>query len=126
MIVEIHATVGTAAFYFATFFGLWGLWRIYRKQGVDSTYWIVLTITEILVLVQGLLGVYQYFIAGIKTAQIHVLFGALSALPILVAYAISRRRQEWRDMIVYNVALIILALLAFGALRTAGPLVIAN
>lgn len=126
MIVDIHATVGTAAFYFATFFGLWGLWRIYRKQGVDSTYWIVLPITEILVLFQGLLGVYQYFIAGLKTAPIHILFGSLSSLPILIAYVISRRRQERRDMIVYDVALIVVALLAFGALRTAGPLVIAN
>jgi hypothetical protein len=126
MIVEIHATLGTAVFYFATFFGLWGLWRIYRKQGVDSTYWTVLIITEVLVLVQGLLGVYQYFIAGIKTTQIHILFGAFSALPILAAYVFSRRRQEWRDMIVYDIALIILAILAFGALRTAGPLMIAN
>jgi CDP-diglyceride synthetase len=123
MIVEIHARLGNAAFFYAAILALWALWRIIRKQGVDSNFWGALVIAEGLILLQGILGVYLYFFSGLKLArQIHVLYGALSALVIPAAFGFTRGHQERRDMTIYTATMLCMALLAMRALQTAGML----
>jgi hypothetical protein len=123
MIIEIHARLGNAAFYYAALMTLWALWRIIRKQGVDSSFWGALVIAENLVVLQGILGTYLYFLGGLKLArQIHILYGVLSALVLPVAFAFTHGNQERRDMTIYGATLLFMSLLAMRALQTAGPL----
>jgi CDP-diglyceride synthetase len=125
MIVEIHTRLGNTAFYYGVIMTLWTLWRIIRKQGVDSNYWGALVIAEVLVVLQGLLGVYLYFFGGVQLARnIHILYGILSVLVIPAAYAFTRGKRERRDMTIYAVSMLFMTLLVMRALQTSGPLFI--
>lgn len=123
--IEIHARIGSASFYYAVFIALWALWRIYRKEGIDNNYWLALVIAEVILLIQGALGVFLYFYGGVKLArEIHVLYGGLSALVLPIAYLISRGKKERRELIIYTATLLLLILLTIRSLQTAGPLLI--
>jgi len=125
MIVEIHARIGNAAFYYAAIMVLWGLWKIYKKQGVDPNYWGALVIAQGIVTLQGVLGATLYFFGDVKLGrEIHILYGALSALALPGAYIFTRGKTQRREMIIYGVVFILLALLTARSLRTAGPLMI--
>ena len=125
MILEIHARLGNAAMYYAAILALWGLWRIFRKQEVDRSYWGALIIAEVMLLLQGGLGIYLYFFRGLRLArQVHVLYGALSALVIPTALAYTRGRQKRAEMIVYGVSILVLVVLTIRALGTAGMLLV--
>jgi CDP-diglyceride synthetase len=111
--------------YYAAILAVWGLWRIIRKQGVDSTFRGALVIGGVLVVVQGILGVILYFFSELTLArQIHILYGALSALVVPAAYIYTRGDQERREMVILGVATLILVALTIRALQTAGPLLI--
>jgi CDP-diglyceride synthetase len=125
MIFEIHARLGNTAFYYAAIMALWGIYRMIRKQGVDSTYWFGLVIAEILVVLQGVFGIYLRFFTDIMLAnQIHILFGALSGLVIPVAFALTRFKKDKRDMIIYGATFILMVATTALALKTAGQLLI--
>lgn len=125
MILEIHARLGNTTFYYAALMSLWAIWKIIRKEKVDSSFWGALIIAEILIIAQGILGLYLYFFSDILLARkIHILYGALSALAIPAAYIISRGHHEQRDMIIYGATFIVMAVLTARALQTAGQLLI--
>ena len=125
MIFRIHAGLGNTAFYYAAMLALWGIYRMIRKQGVDSTFWFGLVLAEILLVLQGVLGIYLRFFTDIMLAnQVHILFGALSALIIPLAFAITRLQRERRDMVVYGATFILMAATTALALFTAGQLLI--
>ena len=127
IIFEIHARLGNTAMYYAAILGVWGLWRIIRKQGVDSSYRGALVIGGVLVVAQGILGVILYFFSELTLArQIHILYGALSALVVPAAYFYTKGDQERREMVILGVATLILVALTIRALQTAGPLLIMN
>ena len=99
---------------------LWGIWRYFRKQGVDSNYWGALVIGEILILVQGLLGAYLYLIGARPERTIHILYGVVAALVIPGVYAYTKGDDQRRVMLIYGSALVISALLILRAITTAG------
>ena len=95
--------------------GIWGLWRFFRKQGVDSSYWGALLIAEVLTLVQGGLGAYLWLI-GLRPDRgwFHILYGIVAAICIPGVYAYTKGTDDRRTILVYASVL----LFAFGiALR---------
>jgi CDP-diglyceride synthetase len=106
--------------YFMFLLGLWGLFRFFRKQGVDSNYWGALVIGEILIVAQGLLGAYLWIIGGRPERSIHILYGIMTALVIPAVYAYTKGDTERRSMLIYGIALLISALLIIRAVVTAG------
>ncbi len=117
---EIHGRLGYTALYFMVILALWGMWRYFRKQGVDSNYWGALMIGEILIIAQGLLGAYLYIIGARPERGIHILYGVATALVIPVVYAYTKGDEQRRVMLIYGSALLISALLILRAISTAG------
>lgn len=127
IIFSVHSLLGNTVMYYAAILTLWALWRIIRKQGMDSSYRGAAIIAGILVVIQGILGVVLYFFSGlVLDKQIHVLYGALSALVIPAAYLYTKGASERREMIITGLALLVMLGLAIRALMTAGMRIIAE
>ena len=100
---------------------IWGFWRYYRKQGLGSSFMGALAINEILILVQGVLGIILWASAlRPERGFMHILYGAITALTIPATYAFTRGRDTRREMLVYALVLIALVGLAGRAIVTGG------
>jgi hypothetical protein len=119
-LAEVHGRLGNTAMYFMFLLGLWGLFRFFRKKGVDSNYWGALAIGEILIVAQGLLGAYLWIIGGRPERSIHILYGVMTALVIPAVYAYTKGDEGRRSTLIYGIALLISALLIIRAIATAG------
>ena len=107
-IIEVHGRLGSSALLFTIILAVWGFWRFYRRQGVDSNYWGALVICEILILVQGALGLYIYFtgIGHLNRQFMHILYGIVSAIVIPSVFAFTRGDDRHRVSLVYGAALL--------------------
>jgi len=118
-LAEIHARLGNASLLYAVFVGLWGLFRFFRKQGVNSSYWGVLVIAELLIIAHDALGAIL-FLGGARPARsIHIFYGIMTALVIPGIYAFTQGDNSRRVMLIYSVSLLILAALIGRAVMTA-------
>ncbi|UCH61083.1 MAG: hypothetical protein JSV61_06280 [Anaerolineales bacterium] len=108
-LTQFHSSLANTAMYYFLILALWGLWRFARKQGVDSSFWGALVISEVLVLLQGGLGVYLW-INGLRPGRgwIHILYGVVSALTLPAIFAFTRGDNDRRVMMIYGVALLFL------------------
>jgi CDP-diglyceride synthetase len=117
---EVHGRLGTTALYFMIFMAAWGLFRFFRKEGVNPNYWGALVIGEILIVIQGLLGAYLWIIGERPERSLHILYGVAAALVIPGVYAYTKGDEERRAMLIYGVALLVAMLLILRAITTAG------
>lgn len=126
MILSIHARLGNTLFYYAAIMIVWGFWRMFRRQPVDSTYWSALVIGEIMIIIQGVLGIVLALTGKKLGIPLHMLFGGLSLVVLPLVYYYTRGRQNRRDMLVYAISLLLMIALVAGALRTAGMVMTAG
>jgi ABC-type spermidine/putrescine transport system permease subunit I len=118
-IVEFHARLGNTAVFYIIILAVWAFWRYFRKQGINSSYWGALAIAEVLILLQGGLGVYIWAIGQRPSAAgMHILYGVLSAIGIPVAFAFTRGREERREMLIYGAGLLFMTGLLVRAIAT--------
>lgn len=119
-LIEFHGRLGTTAMYFAVLMALWGLWRFFRRQEVDSSYWGAVVIAEILFIAQGLLGAFVYLTnPGILAGRgIHILYGVVSVLVIPGLFVYTRGDQARRAQLVYGVGFLFLIGIALRAMST--------
>jgi hypothetical protein len=118
--VLIHERLATTALYYFLVIALWGYFRFFRKQAIDSSYWGALAIAELLVVAEALLGGYLW-LSGHQPARgwLHVLYGALIPAMIPLAYVYTRGRAERSEILVYGTVTIITAGLILRAIYTA-------
>lgn len=116
----IHERLATTALYYFLIISLWGYYRFFRKQGIDSSYWGALAIAEVLVLGQALLGLYLW-LSGHEPARgwLHVLYGSLIPAMIPLAYVYTRGRTQRSEILIYGTVTIITAGLILRAIYTA-------
>lgn len=119
-LVDIHARLGNTALLYIVAMALWGLWRVLRKQGLDSSYWGALIIAEILIVLQGGLGGYLLLSGGSPGRSVHILYGIVAALVIPGIYAYTKGEQDRRVMFIYGIALVITVGIILRAIMTAG------
>jgi hypothetical protein len=121
LIPFIHERLATTALFYFLVISLWGYYRFFRKLGIDSTYWGMLAIAEILVLAGALLGAYMW-LSGHEPARgwLHVLYGSLIPAMIPLAYVYTKAKMERRDMLIYSTVTIITVGLLIRAMATAG------
>ena len=116
---EIHARLGNTALLYFLVVSLWGFYRFFRKQGVDSTYWGMLVIAELLIVAQGLLGGYLW-LAGFRPARtVHLLYGIITPIMIPGSYVYTKGRDGRPEILVYGTATIIAVGLVMRAVFTA-------
>ena len=61
-LVGIHDRLSITILMFCIVLAVWGAIRFLRKQGLSGSYWGAVVIAEVVILMQGALGVYLWFI----------------------------------------------------------------
>jgi hypothetical protein len=119
-LTEIHSRLANTLLLYIIAMAVWGLWRFLRRQGVDGSYWGALAIAEILIVVQGLMGAYLWFINTLRPERggIHILYGVVSALAIPAVYVFTKGGDQRRDMLVYAAVLLFTIGLVLRAIST--------
>ena len=116
---ELHGRLANTALIYFLILAVWGLWRAYRKQGLDSSFWGALAIAEILILVQGGLGATLFFSGERPGRWVHILYGVVAALVIPGLYAYTKGESDRRVMLIYGVTLLITVGIILRAMTTA-------
>lgn len=109
---EIHGRLGNTAMLYFLAIAFWGFYKFFRKQDVNSSYWGALAIGEILLILQGLVGVYLWFFIARPERWIHILYGFMGLIMIPGAYVYTKGRDERPELLVYGTA----TLIGFGLL----------
>jgi heme A synthase len=107
MATIVHDRLANTALLFCLFMTVWGFWRFFRKNGMNSSYWGAAIIAEFLLLLQGGIGFYLW-IAGLRPDRgwVHILYGISLVLAVPLVYTFTRGRQDRPEMLLYAVALI--------------------
>ena len=120
-VIEIHSRLGNTALLYSIVMAVWGLWRYFRRQNVDSNYWGALAVAEVLLLVQTGLGAYLYFSGiGQLGRGVHILYGVVSVLVVPGIFAFTRGQAERRAMLIYGSGFLFLIGIVIRAISTAG------
>jgi hypothetical protein len=122
MLIEIHGGLANTALYYTLVMAAWGLWRFFRRQGVDSSYWAALVIAEILYLVQGALGAFLFFsgTGHLGNPFMHILYGVVAALTAPALFMFTRGDETRRVMLVYGVGFLFLTGILLRSMATSG------
>lgn len=115
----LHDRLAMTALLYVTILGLWGLWRAFRGQEIDGSFWGALVVAEILIIVQGLLGGYLW-LSGLRPLRggVHILYGIASTLVIPGVFAFTRGGADRRATFIYAVALLFMAGLVIRGIAT--------
>jgi hypothetical protein len=121
-LIDIHGRLANTAMFYVIIMAVWGLWRYFRRQGVEGSYWGALVIAEVLIILQALLGVTLWATGqgSLAGRGMHVLYGVVSVLVIPMAFAYTRGDQERRSMLVYGASFLFLVGIILRAISTAG------
>ena len=55
----IHGRLANTVLLYVLLMAVWGFWRFFRKQGMNSSYWGGVVIAEVVILIQGALGIFM-------------------------------------------------------------------
>ena len=97
-----HARLANTVVMYVFLISIWGFWRVFRKQGLDSSYWGAVAIAEIIILIQGVLGIIMA-ISSLVPARgwMHVLYGVVGAISLPAVYFYTKGRESRLEMLVY-------------------------
>lgn len=119
-LAEVHDRLANTAMIYCILMAAWGLIRFFRKQGVSGSYFGAIVIAEILLAIQGLLGLILWFgVASYRPGWVHWLYGIVLLLGAPLVYAYTKGRQERPEMLLYGVAFVIMIALVLRAMVTA-------
>lgn len=106
----IHARLAYTVQYYVIAMMIWGLWRYWRKDGLNSSYWGSVIIAALLILVQGFLGSYLW-LRGSRPFQeiMHILYGLVGVIGLPAVFVYSKGRDDRRTLLIY--ALVFMALI---------------
>jgi len=118
---EIHARLANTAMIYCGILAIWGLFRFFRKEGLSGGYFGAIVIAEILLVIQGAIGVFLWLGAGrYHPGYVHWLYGFVLVLAAPIVYAYTKGRQDRPEMLLYAVAYIIMVALVLRATVTGG------
>jgi len=91
----IHGRLSNTVFLYFLAMMVWALWRYFRQEGVSSSFRGALVISEILILIQGVLGVVIWF-SGVRPegGSMHILYGVVGAIGVPLIYTFTRAREN--------------------------------
>jgi heme A synthase len=118
----LHGGLANALSLFTIIAALWGMLSAIRRKGVDSNYWGILAVAEIIVLVQALLGGLLYAGGNRPGSGVHILYGALVVFSLPLYYSLSKGRNDRRAAIIYSLICLFMFAMSLRAIMTSGPL----
>ena len=109
-ILEVHDRMGNSALLFTIIMAVWGLWRYFRRQGIDSSYWGALVIVEILYLAQDLIGAAVYAGGTVRPSNpfMHILYGVVNLLVVPGIFFFTRGDDKRRAILIYALGFLFL------------------
>ena len=118
-LLQVHQGLANASLLFSLIIAGYGLWRYFRKQGIDASFWGVLAAGELLYLAQIAVGL-LLLAGGLRPARIavHLLYGVVLALVLPGAYVGTRAADSYREAGLYAVIGLFLAGIALRAMST--------
>jgi heme A synthase len=117
----IHGRLANTVLLYVLILGVWAFWRYFRKQGVDSSFWGALVIAEILILLQGGMGIVLWVMSlRPERGAVHILYGVVSAISLPAVFIFTRGRDERREILVYGGVLMFLVGISIRAMATGG------
>lgn len=118
---DVHARLANTAMIYCIIMALWGLFRFFRGQGLSGGYLGAVVIAEILLGIQGLIGLILWFGAAsaVRPGYVHWIYGIVLVLGAPVVFAYTKGRQDRPEMLLYAVAYIIMVALVLRAMVTA-------
>ncbi len=117
----LHSRLANTLLLYALLMALWGFWRFFRRQGLDSSYWGAVVIAEVLILIQGALGVFMRINGTIPArGWVHMLYGIVAAIALPAVYMYTRGRDERRDTLIYASVFLFLIGISLRAMVTGG------
>lgn len=121
-VIDIHGRLANTALFYVAIMGIWGLYRFFRRQGVDGSYWGALIIAEVLLLVQALLGAYIWVSGAgfLPRPAVHILYGVVSILIIPGVFLYTRGDDHRRVSLIYGAAFLFLIGIVLRGMSTAG------
>ncbi len=114
----LHGGLANAMALFTVIAALWGLLSAMRRQGVDSNYWGILAVAEILALVQVLLGGLLYASGERPALGVHILYGALTVFSLPLYYSLSKGRDDRKAAVVYSLICLFMFAMSLRAIAT--------
>jgi len=115
---DVHNWLSDALLFYTLLAGLWGLLNFIGTREISLGYWVALTVAQMLVMSQGLLGGLLWLQDKRPAQDAHVIYGALAALGLPIIYAATRGHEGHRESLAYGIALLLVALLVWGATVT--------
>lgn len=98
--VFIHDRLAVTAAWFVFILGIWALYQRIRNRPLDGSWFGAAIIAELVIIAQGLIGVYLYLGMGLGAALprpfMHILYGvvAVITLPAAWGYFNSLQRDD--------------------------------
>lgn len=118
----LHGGFANALSMFSIIAALWGLLSAIRRRGVDSNYWGILAVAEILAMAQALLGGLLYAGGERPGSGVHILYGALVVFSLPLYYSLSKGRNDRRAALIYSLICLFIFAMSLRAIMTSGPL----
>lgn len=105
-----HARLANTVLLYFLAMMVWAFWLFFRKRGSNPNFRGAFIISEILVLLQGVLGLVMW-LTQLRPAggSMHLLYGVIAILGLPAIYAYTRGRPNRYEMFVYAVAYFLLA-----------------
>ena len=100
------------------FVGIWGLYAYFRKTPSSGSYRATLVLTEVLFILQGVVGVLMFASGRRPHDNLHWLYGVLLVIILPIAASYTSGRDSRREPLVYGIAGLFMAGLAIRALTT--------
>ncbi len=119
-LIDIHGRLGNTALFYVILMAVWGLWRYFRKQNVDSSYFGALVIAEVIFVLQGLLGGYLW-ISGVGQlgSSMHILYGIVNLLVVPGIFLFTHGESSRRTMLIYALGFVFLIGIVLRSMGTA-------
>lgn len=118
--IEIHSRLGNTVLFYVILMAVWGLWRYFRRQDVDSSYFGALVIAEVIFVIQGLLGLYLW-ISGVGQlgSSMHILYGVVNLLVVPVIFLFTHGDNTRRTLLIYSLGFLFLIGIILRSMGTA-------
>jgi heme A synthase len=106
----IHARLANTVLLYFLAMMIWAFWLFFRKRPSDPNFRGAFLISEILVLLQGGMGLVLWLTHLRPTGgSMHVLYGVIAVLGLPALYVTTKDRPSRYEMLVYAVAYFLLA-----------------
>jgi hypothetical protein len=116
---QLHAIIANSIWLYLLLVGLWGLVGYFRRMPLTPSFKGAVIISEVVLLVQALIGLILVLLGFAPRDAMHYLYGVGAPLGLPLAYTYARGREDRQAMLYYGLAALFVMGLSLRAMTTA-------